>query len=142
MSDKDSPSEGLSSMTTLLCKWSGFDPVYPKSFVQSPNILLIASASARAASHLPLEFRQLLWSSQLGQKHLHRHVSETPEVSQKNHSFSTPAETFLPLSMNVNTKFAWDSTFDSAVWQWQTACFTNNQLEEDSSSDVIMMILF
>lgn len=108
--------------------------------LSSHLILLIASASARAAFHLPLEFRKLLWSSQLGQKHLHnhRHVSETPEVSQKNHSFSTPAETFLPLSMNVNTKFAWDSIFDSALWQWQTACFTNNQLEEDSSSDVIM----
>ena len=27
-------------MTTLLCKWSGFDPVYLESFVQSSNILL------------------------------------------------------------------------------------------------------
>ena len=40
MSDKASPSEELSSMTMLLCKWSGFDPVYLESFVQSPNILL------------------------------------------------------------------------------------------------------
>ena len=40
MSDKASPSEGLSSMTRLLCKWSGFDSVYLESFVQSSNFLL------------------------------------------------------------------------------------------------------
>ena len=51
-------------------------------------------------------------------------MSETSEVSQNNHSFSTPAETLSPLSMNVNTKFVWDSTFDSTLWLWQTACFT------------------
>ena len=60
------------------------------------------------------------------EKHLHdhSHVSETPEVSQENHPFSTPAETLSPLSMNANTKFVWDSTFDSTLWLWQTACFT------------------
>ena len=60
------------------------------------------------------------------EKHLreHSYVSETSEVSQNNHSFSTPAETLSPLSMNVNTKFVWDSTFDSTLWLWQTACFT------------------
>ena len=48
MSDKASPSEGLSSMTTLLCKWSGFDPVYLESFVQSSNILLDVQGAVAA----------------------------------------------------------------------------------------------
>ena len=41
-------------------------------------------------------------------------MSETPEVFQ-NPLFSTPAETLSPLSMNANTKFVWNNTFDSTL---------------------------
>lgn len=141
--DVATPSEGLSSMTTFLCRWSGSHPVYLGRFVQSPNSLLIPAASAReilAVPHFPLEFSQLPLSSWLRQKHLHEHghVSETPEVSQWTHSFPTPTETVSPLGMSVNTKFAWDSTFDSTLLLWETAHFSSNQSEKDSSSDVLL----